>query len=120
MGGNNCNKIFAEELGSGVCLYLFIDISVYIYIYVYLSIDVSIERKRQRQKEKLQHKKANNLILKDGKEDIRMANTIQICSTWLLLGKFKFNSAMTIGKTRNEKAREKKKLRKTKGPVEER
>ena len=40
--------------------------------------------------------------------------------TWLLLGKFKFNSAMTIGKTRNEKAREKKKLRKTKGPVEER
>ena len=57
-----------------MCLYLFIDISVYIYIYVYLSIDVSIERKRQRQKEKLQHKKANNLILKDGKEDIRMAN----------------------------------------------
>ena len=57
-----------------ISIYRYICIYLYIYIYVYLSIDVSIERKRQRQKEKLQHKKANNLISKDGKEDIRMAN----------------------------------------------
>ena len=48
-----------------------------------------------------------------GKEDIRMTNKpCKYVQHGYPLGKCKLNSVMTIGKTRNEKAREKKKLRK--------